>query len=184
MFVTSMVRLSIIAASLAAAAGTAAAFSAPSCGTLAAPAGRRAAVSAPALRMGIGDMFEKAFANNPNIPTAPAVGPGSPGFSKQKPQEPKKTRAAAPPSPPPPAPAVWQQATDPASGNPYWYVKCLAILHTALHCRSLIRRCSCSSSIPSPPALCVDPMSRIVVAGTRPVHQLLSRQMMTSDGRE
>ena len=82
----------------------------------------------PALRMGLGDMFKDAFSNNPNIPTAKAVGPGSPGFSVAKPQEPrtrrsKGTETLEEPEPEPPAlAAVWQQATDPASGNPYWFL--------------------------------------------------------------
>ena len=79
------------------------------------------------MRMGIGDMFGKAFENNPNIPTAPATGPGSPGFSKPKPvkeqsEEPEAASVAVAPAPIAPPPALWQQATDPATGNPYWYV--------------------------------------------------------------
>jgi hypothetical protein len=89
--------------------------------------GRPAAQRVPALRMGLGDMFGKAFENNPNIPTAPATGPGSPGFSKPKPVQEKveerEPRAAVATAPPPavPPPALWQEATDPATGNPYWY---------------------------------------------------------------
>ena len=117
-----MVRISAIAASLAAVGASA------FVPTTMPPAYLQSrAVSAPPLRMQFGDMFKKAFENNPNIPSAPAVGPGSPGFSKTMPQKPQKNSAedssvavAPPPVAPPPA-AVWQQATDPASGNPYWY---------------------------------------------------------------
>ena len=114
-----MVRMSAIAASLAAVGASA------FVPTTMPPAYLQSrAVSAPPLRMQFGDMFKKAFENNPNIPSAPAVGPGSPGFSKTMPQKPQKNSAedssvavAPPPVAPPPA-AVWQQATDPASGNP------------------------------------------------------------------
>jgi len=102
---------------------------ASACEVGAVPAHRAASVRrtrTPALRMGLGDMFKDAFSNSPNIPTAKAVGPGSPGFSVAKPQEPrtrrsKGTETLEEPEPEPPSPAaVWQQATDPASGNPYW----------------------------------------------------------------
>ena len=85
---------------------------------------RPARVSAPALRMGLGDMFKDAFSNNPNIPTATATGPGSPGWSAPKPRKPSKgteTLQIEPePEPSPPVASLWQEATDPASGNPYW----------------------------------------------------------------
>ena len=98
-----------------------------SCVSLASKPASQRASSVPALRMGLGDMFGKAFENNPNIPTAPATGPGSPGFSKPKPMQEKveepEPQAAVATAPPPavPPPALWQEATDPATGNPYWY---------------------------------------------------------------
>lgn len=80
--------------------------------------------SVPALRMGLGDMLGKAFSNDERIPAAKATGPGSPGFSVEKPQGPGKTQREATTTlekAAPPPPAVWQEAVDPASGNPYWY---------------------------------------------------------------
>jgi len=87
------------------------------------PSGCAARCSSVQLRMGLGDMFGNAFANNPNIPTAKATGPGSPGFSKPKPTTAQATTTLELEAPvaPPPAAALWQQATDEASGNPYWF---------------------------------------------------------------
>lgn len=125
-----------------------------SCASLTKPAAAHRARSVPALRMGLGDMFGKAFENNPNIPTAPATGPGSPGFSAPKPvkeqeEEPEAAVAVAPPPVAPP-PALWQQATDPATGNSYWcsrrpslsarYAPCLTRSSTVSSC-TFAERC-------------------------------------------
>ena len=119
---TTMRRCLVAGAAAAALLGGAEAFAPSSAGALSracAPDQHATRSATPALRMGLSDMFNNAFANNPNIPKAPVTGPGSPGFS---PPREKKQKPVAEPEPVAPV-AVWQEVSDPATGNPYWYVE-------------------------------------------------------------